>query len=56
MDKESLTLPTEVVDLSKINRGNNYIKIKVSLPEKMRLETEESDLVEVHFDFEEKAL
>gem|GEM_PF-547422 len=56
MDRESLTIPTEVVDLNKINQGNNYIKIKVALPEKMRLDTEESDLVEVHFDVTEKAL
>lgn len=56
MDKDSLMIPTEVVDLSKINRANSYIKIKVALPEKARLQNSESDLVEVHFNLKEKAL
>lgn len=56
LNDQKINLPTRSIDLSQINKKNYKIKTKVSLPEKVRLQNDESFYVEVKFRLEEKTL
>ena len=56
LKNQKVNLPTKSIDLSQINESNYKIKTKVSLPEKVRLQNNESFYVEVKFQLEEKTL